>query len=176
SDHHVQDPAAFRSTLEAAARVAAQGALVTIGIRPTRPETGYGYLQRGAARGDGSFAVAAFVEKPDAQTAARYLADPAYSWNAGIFAFRASTYVDALMRNLPAVAEALQPGTDEAFARAPSISVDYGVMEPEAKRGAIAMVPGDFGWSDVGSFAALPEVRAKDERGNAAAGDALLVD
>ena len=186
SDHHIARPDAFRAALEAATRAAATSALVTIGIRPTRPETGYGYLRRGEALGEGTFAVEAFVEKPDAPTAARYVADPVYSWNAGIFAFRAQAYLDALERHLPQARQALRDleaagftaeATERAFARMPSISVDYGVMEPESKTaGRIAMVPGDFGWSDVGSFAALPEVRALDARGNAKSGDALLVD
>jgi mannose-1-phosphate guanylyltransferase len=186
SDHHVARPEAFRTALEAAARAARDGALVTIGIKPTRPETGYGYLRRGAALAGGCFAVDAFVEKPDAQTAARYVADAAYSWNAGIFSFGASTYLHALMRHLPGAAHALrelaeagfaQDAAARAFARMPSISVDYGVMEPESRAGGrIAMVPGDFGWSDLGSFAALPEVRALDGRGNALSGDALAID
>ena len=173
SDHHIARPDAFRTALEAAARASQNGDLVTIGIRPTRPETGYGYLRRGQARADGSFAVEAFVEKPDAATAARYLADPAYSWNAGIFVFRADTFLDALGRHLPQV----RAGLGGDFERLPSISIDYGVMEPESQTTRrIALVPGDFGWSDVGSFAALPEVRALDARGNAVSGDALLVD
>ena len=173
SDHHIARPDAFRTALEAAERASQNGDLVTIGIRPTRPETGYGYLRRGRARAGGSFAVDAFVEKPDAATAARYLADPAYSWNAGIFVFRADALLDALHRHLPQVRSGL--GGD--FAKLPSISIDYGVMEPESQTTRrIALVPGDFGWSDVGSFAALPEVRTLDARGNAVSGDALLVD
>jgi len=168
SDHHISRPHAFRDALQLAARAAASGELVTIGIKPTRAETGYGYLRRGSPRPDGTFAVEAFIEKPDLATAARYLADPAYSWNAGIFVFTARAYLEALQRHLPAALD---------FATAPNISIDYGVMEPESKRGGrIGMVPGDFGWSDVGSFAALPEVRPLDARGNAASGDALLID
>ena len=174
SDHHIGDPEAFRAALGAAARAAQQGGLCTIGIRPTRPETGFGYLRRGAERGLGVWAVESFVEKPDAETAATYLANPAYAWNAGIFAFRASTYVDALMRHLPTAAAALRAGQ---FEKAPSVSIDYGVMEPESRAGGrIDMVAGDFGWSDVGSFAALPEVRTLDERGNAISGDAIAID
>jgi len=186
SDHHIGKPEAFQAALEAAARASAGGALVTIGIKPTRAETGYGYLKRGAAQPGGTFAVEAFIEKPDAATAAKYVADPAYAWNAGIFAFRADAYLSALERHLPAARASLRElaaanfsseATAAAFARMPSISIDYGVMEPESRRGGqIAMVPGDFGWSDVGSFAALPEVRALDERGNAKSGDVVLVD
>jgi mannose-1-phosphate guanylyltransferase len=174
SDHHIARPAAFREALSLAARACQSGDLLTLGIHPTRPETGYGYLRRAAARGDGSYKVEAFVEKPDAATAARYIADGAYSWNAGIFVFRADAILAALERHLPAVHEGLTSGGD--FAKLPSISIDYGVMEPESRIGRIAMVPGDFGWSDVGSFAALPEVRTLDARGNAVAGDAFLHD
>ncbi|MGZ6142965.1 MAG: mannose-1-phosphate guanylyltransferase [Myxococcales bacterium] len=163
SDHHIARPDAFREALELAASASQKGDLLTIGIKPTRAETGYGYLRRGAARGDGTYAVEAFVEKPDAATAQRYLQDPAYAWNAGIFVFRADAMLDALQRH----------GLGGAFEQMPSISIDYGVMEHESR---IALVPGDFGWSDVGSFAALPEVRALDARGNALSGDALAVD
>jgi mannose-1-phosphate guanylyltransferase len=163
SDHHIARPDEFRKVLQAAAGAAARGELVTIGIKPTRAETGYGYLRRGAQRPDGSYAVDAFVEKPDAPTAAKYARDPAYSWNAGIFVFRADAMLEALNRH----------GFSGEFESMPSISIDYGVMEKEPR---IAMVPGDFGWSDVGSFAALPEVRALDEAGNAVSGDAIVVD
>jgi mannose-1-phosphate guanylyltransferase len=180
SDHHIAQPAAFRDALRTAVRVAQGGDLVTLGIPPTRPETGYGYLRRGELRSPGVFAVDAFVEKPDAATAQKYLRDPAYSWNAGIFVFRADALLEAIREHLPAVHEALgriaaDPASlAEAFPRVPSISIDYGVME-KARR--IALVdPGPIGWSDVGSFAALSEVRPLDARGNALSGDALAVD
>jgi mannose-1-phosphate guanylyltransferase len=187
SDHHIARPDAFRAALETAGRACQGGDLLTLGIRPTRPETGYGYLRRGAAREGGTFAVEAFVEKPDAATAARYLQDSTYAWNAGIFVFRADAVLEAIARHLPKVreglgriADALRRGEDatpEQFPRLPSISIDYGVMEPESHTTRrIALVPGDFGWSDVGSFAALPEVRALDGRGNAVSGDSLAVD
>ena len=175
SDHHIARPDAFRGALSAAARACANGDLLTIGIHPTRPETGYGYLRQGAERSAGVFAVEAFVEKPDAATALRYVRDPAYSWNAGIFVFRADAMLDALRRHLPQVHETLTRGGD--FAALRSISIDYGVMEPESQTTRrIALVPGDFGWSDVGSFAALPEVRTLDARGNALSGDTLAID
>ncbi|HXN56863.1 MAG TPA: mannose-1-phosphate guanylyltransferase [Myxococcales bacterium] len=189
SDHHVAKPEAFRAALELAAQAAERGDLLAIGIRPTRAETGYGYLRRGDPRPGGAYAVDAFVEKPDAITAGRYLQDSAYCWNAGIFVFRADAILAALSRHMPKLFEGLEqiaralPGgggpaaAHEAFPRMPSISIDYGVMEPEANSTRrIALVPGDFGWSDVGSFAALPEVRALDARGNALAGDTLAVD
>jgi mannose-1-phosphate guanylyltransferase len=180
SDHHIADPAAFRAALRAAVRVAEGGDLVTLGIPPTRPETGYGYLRRGKLREKGVYAVEAFVEKPDAATAEKYLRDPAYSWNAGIFVFRADALLEAIRQHLPAVDAQLariarDPGAlAEAFPRVPSISIDYGVME-KARR--IALVdPGAIGWSDVGSFAALAEVRPLDARGNALSGDALAIE
>jgi mannose-1-phosphate guanylyltransferase len=180
SDHHIADPAAFLAALRTAVRVAEGGDLVTLGIPPTRPETGYGYLRRGKLREKGVYAVEAFVEKPDAATAEKYLRDPAYSWNAGIFVFRADALLEAIRQHLPSVDEELariarDPGAlAEAFPKVPSISIDYGVME-KAKR--IALVdPGPIGWSDVGSFAALSEVRPLDARGNALSGDALAID
>jgi mannose-1-phosphate guanylyltransferase len=184
SDHHIAHPARFREALQTAARVAQQGDLVTLGIRPTRAETGYGYLRRGAEREPGVFAVDAFVEKPDAMTARIYLQDPRYSWNAGIFVFRADALLESLGRHLPAVHEGLQrisadPASATAiFERLPSISIDYGVMEPEsASTRRIAVVAADeLGWSDVGSFAALPEVRKLDADGNALSGDALAIE
>jgi len=173
SDHHVKDPAGFRAGLELAARACQGGDLLTIGIRPTRPETGYGYLRVGPRRADGAYAVDAFVEKPDAATAARYLQEGGYLWNGGIFVFRAAAILDALGRHLPAV----HAGLEKDFAALASISIDYGVMEPESQTTRrIALVSGDFGWSDVGSFAALPDVRALDDKGNAVSGDVVTID
>lgn len=184
SDHHIAHPDRFRDVLAKAARIAQQGDLVTLGIRPTRPETGYGYLRRGAEREPGVFAVEAFVEKPDAQAAAGYLADARYSWNAGIFVLRADALLEAARRHLPAVHEGLQQiaanpaRAEDVFPRLPSISIDYGVLEPEsATTRRIALVAADdLGWSDVGSFATLPEVREVDAQGNAVSGDALTID
>jgi mannose-1-phosphate guanylyltransferase len=178
SDHHIQAPDKFREALRTAAAAASSGELVTIGIQPTRPETGYGYLKRGAPAGEGVFRVEAFVEKPNLEKAQEYLKDLAYSWNAGIFVFQAQAMLEAIRKHLPALHEVLQKiaaggKVSDEFPKAPSISIDYGVMEKEPR---IALVPGDFGWSDVGSFAALPEVRALDARGNAIAGDAIAVD
>jgi mannose-1-phosphate guanylyltransferase len=193
ADHHIARPAAFRDALGAAARVAASGAIVTVGVKPTRPETGYGYLKVGRAvdgkvrlkKGLAPRAVERFVEKPDVATAERYLADGAYLWNSGIFAFRADVILEEIRRALPdlgqrlgEIAAAIGTGgyaraLGRAFPACPSISIDYGVME---KSDRIAVVPGDFGWSDVGSFAALPEVRAADAQGNVAEGEALILD
>ena len=178
------DPAGFRAVLERAAKLARTGDLVTVGIQPTRPETGYGYIRFGAALGAGAFRVQAFVEKPDPVTAAGYVSSKEYLWNGGIFVFTARAMKEAFARHLPEVAEAMEklaprlgkrsfaPALKRAFPRLPSVSVDYGVME---KARNIAVVPGDFGWSDVGSFAALPDVRPTDESGNVVVGQATVV-
>jgi mannose-1-phosphate guanylyltransferase len=204
ADHHIARPRQFRDTLAAAAAVAAEGAIATIGVRPTRPETGYGYLKVGAllasngqpararapraGRATGDLRprkVERFVEKPDAPTAARYLADGGYLWNSGIFVFRADVILDEIRRAMPPLAEKLDAigaalGTSRArrvlgdvFPECPSISIDYGVME---KSDRIAVVPADFGWSDVGSFAALSEVRGRDAQGNVSEGETLILD
>jgi mannose-1-phosphate guanylyltransferase len=194
ADHHIAKPKAFRAALSAAAALAAKGVIATIGIHPSRPETGYGYLKvgprlaaRGAKKAAGGPAhkVERFVEKPDVVTAARYLADGGYLWNSGIFLFRADVILDEIGRAMPVLGEQLDvigaslgtpayPRTlKRVFPDCPSISIDYGVME-KSKR--IAVVPAEFGWSDVGSFAALPDVRPTDHLGNVAEGDALVID
>jgi mannose-1-phosphate guanylyltransferase len=193
ADHHVARPADFREALAAAAALAETGAVATIGIRPSRPETGYGYLKIGprlavALRGKARLAahkVARFVEKPDAATAARYLADGAYLWNSGIFAFRADVILEEIGKAMPVLREQLgKIGKDlgtpryertlkRIFPACPAISIDYGVMEKSER---IAVVPAEFGWSDVGSFAALPEVRKADAAGNVKEGEALVFD
>jgi mannose-1-phosphate guanylyltransferase len=191
ADHHIARPDAFREALAAAGRLAAAGHIVTIGIRPHAPETGYGYLKVGARLpGKGKATSSAhrverFVEKPDVVTAARYLADGGYLWNSGIFAFRADVILEEIRRAMPVLGEQLEairrelgrPGYARALGRifpdCPSVSIDYGVMEKSQR---IVVVPADFGWSDVGSFAALPEVRETDHLGNVAEGDALVID
>jgi len=193
ADHHVARPADFREALAAGARLAAAGAVVTIGIEPDRPETGYGYLKVGprlAAIGRGRKAfhparVERFVEKPDVVTASRYLAEGGYLWNSGIFLFRADVILDEIRRSMPVLGEQLEV-IDRAlglpsyartlkrvFPAAPSISIDYGVME---KSHNIAVVPASFGWSDVGSFAALSEVHEQDDLGNVKQGDAIVIE
>jgi len=191
ADHHIGRPEAFRESLGVAAKLAQQGHVVTIGIRPHAPETGYGYLKVGprlpgkAKAGAGAHKVERFVEKPDVVTAARYLADGSYLWNSGIFVFRADVILDEIRRAMPVLGEQLgaiqqdlgTPRYGRTLARVfpdcPSISIDYGVMEKSQR---IVVVPADFGWSDVGSFAALPGVRDTDHLGNVAEGDALVID
>lgn len=195
ADHHIERPKAFREAVAAAAELAGKGFIATIGIRPSRPETGYGYLEvgprvpgRGKSKRKGrepARKVERFVEKPDVVTAARYIADGGYLWNSGIFLFRADVILDEIRRAMPVLGEQLDViqaslGTPayvrtlrRVFPDCPSISIDYGVME-KSKR--IVVVPADFGWSDVGSFAALPDVRPTDHLGNVVQGDALVID
>jgi len=186
SDHHVADAKGFRQTLTEAARVAASGHLVTLGIKPHRPETGYGYIQVGGPLTDGGRQVKAFREKPDPETARRYVESGEYLWNAGIFIFRADVILAAFAEHMPEMTkglEALRKAVGKrtwagvlkrVFPKLPSVSIDYGVME---KARNLAVLPGDFGWSDVGSFAAIPEVRPADAHGNVVSGpEAVLVD
>lgn len=184
SDHHIAQPAAFREVLAQAAEVAKGGRIVTVGIRATRPETGYGYIRLGAPLGKSpAREVAAFVEKPALEVAKLYLQSGDYLWNGGIFVFRADVMLQALGQHMPELSKGLDAvraamGTkryakvlQQEFPRMPSQSIDYGVME---KASNVAVVPGDFGWSDVGSFAAIPEVRPLDEHGNVVSGKGAL--
>lgn len=183
SDHVIRDEAAFHAVVRAALPAAREGRLVTFGIVPTAPETGYGYIQ--AAAGEGVRAVAQFVEKPDRATAERYLASGAYFWNSGMFLFRASRYLQELERWQPAMLTACRQALDEArrdtdfvrlqaehFAACPSDSIDYAVME---KTDAAAVIALDAGWNDVGSWAALWEATAQDAEGNAHHGDVMAL-
>lgn len=186
SDQVVSDPAAFRSAVRAARPFAQQDWLVTFGIRPRRPDTGFGYIRRGEAVGAGVHRVDRFVEKPDAATAQLYLDEGCFDWNGGIFMFRAGRYLDALRTFAPAVFEAasaamargetaddgLRPDP-QAFASSPSISIDYAVMEKDER---VAVVPVEMGWSDVGSWDALHELHEADVRGNVVKGPAAAVD
>jgi mannose-1-phosphate guanylyltransferase len=185
SDHHVADVPGFKKVLAEAARIAQGGHIVTLGIKPHRPETGYGYIQVGSALEGGGNTVQAFKEKPDVETAAAYMESGQYLWNAGIFVFRADVILKAFAQHMPEMQkglEALRKAVGKrtyagvlkrVFPKLPSISIDYGVME---KASNIAVLPGDFGWSDVGSFAAIPEVRPTDARGNVVSGEAIVVD
>jgi mannose-1-phosphate guanylyltransferase/mannose-6-phosphate isomerase len=184
SDHVVRDADAFRAAVQAASAAAEQGALVTFGIVPDAPETGFGYIQ--AERGEGIRKVLRFVEKPDGGTAQRYLDDGGYYWNSGMFLFRASRYLDELRKFRPDILEATarafaaaQRDGDfvrldrDAFAACPADSIDYAVME---KTGAAMVLPVDIGWNDVGSWSALWDVSEQDGDGNAHHGDVISVD
>jgi mannose-1-phosphate guanylyltransferase/mannose-1-phosphate guanylyltransferase/mannose-6-phosphate isomerase len=187
SDHHIADAAAFRAAALAAADLAAQDYLVSFGIAPDRPETGYGYLERGAPLPEG-FAIRRFVEKPDLATARSYLASGNFSWNGGIFAFRAGQLLAELAAYRPAmadlVARAVAEGREEGarffpaaepFAAIEGESIDYAVMENTARA---AMVPADMGWSDIGNWAALADALADsaDAGGNIARGGTVDLD
>ncbi|MDD1508708.1 mannose-1-phosphate guanylyltransferase/mannose-6-phosphate isomerase [Pseudomonas sp. CNPSo 3701] len=186
ADHLIKDVDAFHRAVETALPFAQAGKLVTFGIVPTHAETGYGYLQKGAAAGEGGFTVAQFVEKPDSETAERYLASGEHFWNSGMFMFRASRYLEELQRWQPEILEACRRATaqseedmhfvrigKEAFAACPEDSIDYAVME---KTEDAVMVPLDAGWSDIGSWSALWDVSDKDADGNVHKGDVLSHD
>jgi mannose-1-phosphate guanylyltransferase/mannose-6-phosphate isomerase len=185
SDHAIGDLAAFRAATERAAAAARAGYLATFGITPERGETGYGYISRGrpVAGIEGAFAVAGFVEKPDPETAERYAASGAYFWNSGIFLFPVALYLAEIGRLRPEMLAACKAAlagarseTDfirldkAAFAACPTDSIDYAVMEHTARA---AVVPVAMGWSDLGSWDALWEMGAKDDRGNVLAGNVV---
>ncbi|MCD0246714.1 mannose-1-phosphate guanylyltransferase/mannose-6-phosphate isomerase [Xanthomonas melonis] len=184
SDHVIGNEAAFQAGVKVAAEAAAQGKLVTFGIKPTAPETGYGYIKAGA--GAGVSAVERFVEKPDLATAQGYLASGEYYWNSGMFLFRASRYLEELRKFHPAIADACQQAWQngkrdadftrldkDAFAASPSDSIDYAVMEKTADA---VVVPLDAGWNDVGSWSSLLDVSEQDAQGNAHHGDVIQLD
>ncbi len=188
SDHVVADAEAFRKAVAAAVHAAEAGNIVTFGMTPTAPETGYGYIERGPAiEGlDGAFKVQRFVEKPDAATAAGYLADGRYFWNSGMFVFRADIMLAELDLHapgiLPAVREAVAKSARDldfirldaaSFAEAPNISIDYAVMEHTTRA---ALVPCSIGWNDVGSWSSLWEIQGQDESGNVLVGDVVAYD
>ena len=185
ADHAIADVPGFAAAIGSASGVADGGRLVTFGMKPDRPETGYGYIKPGKPLSGGAHEVAAFVEKPDAATAARYMAE-GYLWNSGSFLFPASLVLGELALHAPAVLEAARAALaaatrdldflrldEAAFAQAPSISIDYAVME---KTKQAAVVPASIGWSDIGSFDALWAIGARDASGNVAIGDALVLD
>ena len=184
SDHVVRDEAGFRNAVVAAIPAAEAGALVTFGIVPDSPETGFGYIQ--AEAGSGLRKVLRFVEKPDAVTAQSYLDEGGYYWNSGMFLFRASRVLEELRRFRPDIVQAVQAAFDtakrdgdfirldkDAFAASPSDSIDYAVME---KTDHAMVLPVDIGWSDVGSWSALWDVAERDSSGNAHHGDVIAVD
>lgn len=186
ADHLVRDVAAFQECVRKALPLAEAGKLVTFGIVPTHPETGYGYLEKGREIVPGCFAVNRFVEKPDLPAAEDYVGTGDYYWNSGMFLFRASRYLEELERLQPnilsACRSALEQGSQDlyftridqaAFAACPEQSIDYAVME---KTSEAAMVPLDAGWSDVGSWSALWDVSAKSPEGNVLKGDVLQQD
>ncbi|MBV9828001.1 MAG: mannose-1-phosphate guanylyltransferase/mannose-6-phosphate isomerase [Alphaproteobacteria bacterium] len=185
SDHAINDLAAFLKAASAAAKAAAAGYLVTFGITPERPETGFGYISKGSAveACDGAFNVTGFVEKPDTPTAERYVASGDYFWNSGIFLFPVKLWLSEIERLQPEMLAACKRALGEArcdsdfvrldkeaFAACASDSIDYAVMEHTEKA---AVVPVSMGWSDLGSWDALWEMGDKDEHGNAVTGNVV---
>ena len=193
SDHLIADRDAFHRAVQVGAKLAAQGEVVTFGIVPTRAETGYGYIELGAPLAAQTtapgYAVKAFKEKPDADTALGYIERGGFLWNAGIFMLRASVWLAHAKRLCPAIVEAAsraiadgrQDGDffrveAEAFKTSPSDSIDYAVMEPLSVEGAVRVVALDAGWSDVGSWASLWDVSTQDEHRNVSRGDVCIID
>ncbi|WP_289018914.1 mannose-1-phosphate guanylyltransferase/mannose-6-phosphate isomerase [Desulfobacter postgatei] len=186
ADHLIDRQQAFHAGIQNAQTLAEQGKLVTFGIVPDKPETGYGYIRKGENLGDGGFCVSGFVEKPDAARAETYLKSGDYLWNSGMFMFRAQKYIEALERFQPDIIKtckaAMENGSQDMnfirvdkkiFLACPDDSIDYAVME---KTDAAAVVPLNAGWCDVGSWTALWEISAKDDKGNACKGDVLALD
>jgi len=196
SDHYIADVPRYQHLVRSAFAVAARGPnLVVLGVPPTRPETGYGYIER-ADDVDGEagvpvFAVARFTEKPVQQTAEQYLASGRFYWNAGMFFWRASTFLDCLQRHLPATSDALlrlekligtrryTKALAQIYPRLESISVDYAVMERATRPESVEKVfvlPAQVGWSDIGSWAAVYELLSKQPGANVAAGEHAAID
>jgi mannose-1-phosphate guanylyltransferase/mannose-1-phosphate guanylyltransferase/mannose-6-phosphate isomerase len=186
SDHVIADIAAFHRAIQAALPLVAQGWLVTFGIAPDAPETGYGYIKVGEAIGEGVHRVESFVEKPPREKAEAMLASGDHAWNGGIFLFRADIYLGALASYAPemlaAAQDAMAKGRRQgariwpdavAFAASPADSIDYAVME---KAPRVAVVPVSMGWSDVGSWDALHAISEADEAGNVVRGDVVAID
>lgn len=181
ADQHIADEAGLTRALELGLAAAEQDDVIaTIGIAPTRPDTGFGYLELGAPTSvDGVVALERFVEKPDAQTAARYVESGRFLWNAGMFCATAQRLLRELDVQLPATGEAVRAiaagsrPAAEAYASLPSISIDHGVME-RAER--VVTVPASVGWDDIGSWAAVPDVRGRDEQRNTTEGAVVVLD
>jgi len=189
ADHLILDESAFADAVTKARDLAEAGYLVTFGIQPDRPETGFGYIEQGTALATG-FRVKRFVEKPDLATAQGYLEGGKHLWNAGMFCFKAATLLEELATHAPAVLDAARAALDqgqilkngqsrqrelsaEGFGTAPDISIDVALMEKSAQ---VAVVPCDIGWSDIGSWEALRQLAPSDEHGNQVNGEAILHD
>jgi mannose-1-phosphate guanylyltransferase/mannose-6-phosphate isomerase len=193
ADHIIQDEQAFREAIRHGAGLAETGKLVTFGIQPTAPETGYGYIRLGQRLGDHAFQVAQFVEKPNQATAKQYLASGEFLWNGGIFAIKASVWLDKIQQYRPDIAAAtvqafnhctqdndfIRPDPNH-FIACQSESIDYAVMEKlasaQSNTGDVVVVPLAANWSDVGAWDALWEIGEKDDQGNVLMGDVIAVD
>ncbi len=189
ADHLIKDQAGFALAVKQAAELAQQNQLVTFGIVPTAPETGFGYIEAGETFGPGQ-RVIRFVEKPDKATAEEYLAAGNFLWNSGMFCLKAGVILDELAHHAPQVAEAsnacwatlrdqsasgitMLEIPSESFAKVPDISIDYAIMERATN---VAVIPASFGWSDIGSWTAISELAEPDQDNNRATGTAVFVD
>lgn len=173
ADHWVGDAEAFHQTIRAAAELAArQEAIVTLGIEPKYPATGYGYIEQGEPAGAGAYRVRAFREKPDRETAEAYLAEGGHYWNAGIFLARARVWLEELRAHAPEVIGPLKREGPLAYSRLPKVSLDYALME---KTSNAYLVPAEFGWDDLGDWTALERL-LKGERPNMGVGRHLGID
>ena len=187
ADHLVQDEEKFRAAVDEAAALADRGYLVSFGINPTHAETGYGYIRKGRKIDNSAgFEIASFVEKPDLESAKKYLESAEYDWNSGMFCFQAEVFLAALRKFAPEVDDAVRACWQELdhtrqpleiplelFARSPKISVDYAVMEKAKNRAVVAAA---FGWSDIGTWRAISELHQSDESGNRIEGKAVMID
>lgn len=173
ADHYIKDDVKFIKVIKEAELLAKEGYLVTVGITPDRAETGYGYIEKDTST---SYIVKAFHEKPDRKTAEKYISSGNFFWNAGIFMATAKVWKSLIKENLPEVYGYINEGTEAylaAYDDLPNISIDYGIAEKCSK---MAVVEGNFGWSDIGSWDALADVLEKDGAGNTIDGDALTID
>ena len=187
SDQLMDDEPGFRTAMQQALTIAESGTIVTMGIQPNRPETGYGYIEVGSELSPGVSRVQRFVEKPTREVAEGYLASGNYLWNAGMFFFRAQSMLDAIAEHMPKLAEGIEriesaarrgeqaerAETVAVFQDLESISIDYGIME---KVRDLAVIPADVGWSDLGSWHTVWELGQKDTLGNVVPDGAVLVD
>lgn len=191
ADHLIQNSTAFHQAIEKARELAEQGEFVTFGVVPDQAHTGYGYIQTGVETQPGVHKVGQFVEKPDAETAKSYLQAGSYLWNSGMFAFKASAYLEVLGRLAPEMLQICQNAIcseskdlefiridADIFSECPNDSIDYAVIEPLSieDNAPVSVVSLDAGWSDVGSWSSLWDVSNKDEHGNASVGDVMLQD
>jgi len=186
ADHIIKDEVRFRTHLNLAIKAAESGKLITFGIRPTRPDTGFGYIKAHCGEDPEIYDVDHFTEKPDMATAVEFLSEGGYYWNSGMFVWRASVVLAEIEQHLPVIHQVLQnivaesqyPGTfqqavEKHFAAMPSISIDYGVLE---KSSLVSLIPCDIGWNDVGSWQAVHEISNLDENGNALQGKVIALD
>ena len=189
ADHYIRDEVEFKRILDDAVAIAkTTDKLVTIGIKPESPATGFGYIEAGNSEGDGVYEVISFKEKPDLKTAEEYLRRGTYYWNSGMFVWKASVILEKFKELATDIYESLLEikdsiGTDKeeetvrnVYPTIRKISIDYAVMEPSAVKGDVIVIPGDFGWNDIGSFDMLNVLHEEDEYGNISIGDSILID